>query len=116
MSLYHFCLIIITIILLSFGQILFKNLALSFNDYGITLFDKIVNINFFFAFFVYGAAAFCWLVVLRFVALRIAFSFYALTFFTVPLLAHFFLNEQIHRNTILGAIFIICGVILSSYR
>ena len=106
--------IIITITLLSFGQVLFKLASEKINfSYKSILTDLIINPNFLIALFVYGIATLLWLFVLKITPLKIAYPFAALAFIIVPVLSFFFFGEMLNWNTFVGALIILLGVYIS---
>lgn len=116
MSLVQFFFIMLTILALSFGQILFKltasNLELSVLGFA----SALVNPKLIMALVVYFMATIMWLFVLRVTPLRVAYPFAALAFFIVPVLAHFILGESVNWNTFAGAALIAIGVWVSVYQ
>lgn len=114
MSLNQTILIVLTVILLSIGQVLFKMAALKIDfKNGIFLssfFEPILVL----ALVVYLVATFAWILVLRSVPLSSAYPFAALAFFVVPTLAFLFLGENVSLKTYVGAVVISVGVYLSA--
>jgi drug/metabolite transporter (DMT)-like permease len=110
MSKSQLVLILLTVLLLSIGQILFK---LSANDLDIRLLSSFFKFKLFFALSVYFLATILWLIVLRGISLNLAYPFASLGFVIVPVLSYFFIGEQITYNTFLGAIFIFIGIWIS---
>lgn len=116
MPLSQFTFTILTVIALSIGQILFKMAASSIDFSTTGLINILINIKIIIAFVVYVIATIMWLFVLRSTPLRVAYPFAALAFFIVPVLAHFFLDENINWNTFAGGVLIAFGVWLSVYK
>lgn len=116
MTMLHFFLIALTVILLSVGQILFKHasedLILTPSQILPSLFSMKVAISL----AVYAIATLLWLISLKGIPLRVAYPFAASAFFIVPILAHFFLGETLGWNTFVGASLIGLGVIVSIFR
>ena len=112
---YQFYLIIFTVFLISFGQILFKYASqkININENGV-IFGLFLNPIVILALFIYGIATISWIISLRGVELRIAYPFAALAFLIVPLLSHFILGESLKINTFIGAIFILLGVFIAT--
>lgn len=116
MSILQFLFIVMTVVALSFGQILFKMAATSMDFSAATLLPGLLNTKLIVALVVYFFATVMWLLVLRSIPLRVAYPFAALAFFLVPVLAHFLLNETISWNTFAGASLIALGVWVSVYQ
>jgi len=110
-SLYAF----FTVLTLSIGQILFKQASAKLNiiEYGL-LRSTLCNTHLVAAIFIYGVATFAWLLVIKDIPLSIAYPFAALAFVIVPVLAHFFLDESLSINSLVGAALIVIGVYISS--
>ncbi len=62
----------------------------------------------------YGVATFLWIFTLKKTSLSVAYPFMALAFVIVPILSYFFLNEKISTNTMIGTVFIIIGLIITT--
>lgn len=62
---------------------------------------------------IYGSATLLWIYVLKVVPLAYAYSFMALTFVLVPILATVFLGETITLRYMMGASLIISGLLLT---
>lgn len=114
MSLKQILLTLLTVLLLSIGQILFKvaSAKIDFSERGI-LYGVILNPTLFFALLIYGVATIAWLLVLKDTPLRLAYPIQAIAFILVPLGAFFLLNEPLRLNTFIGAAIIIFGVYIS---
>lgn len=110
--------LLIVIFLLSAGQIFFKigseNLpkGLSLSGMAWAFFSP----SLIFAVFIYGIATILWVIILRDVELRLAYPFMALCYIVVPVISHIYLREQLHLNSIIGALIIIIGVLVSTYK
>lgn len=63
---------------------------------------------------IYGAATLLWVYVLKSVQLSYAYSFMALTYIMVPLLAMYFLKETINIRYVIGTAVIIAGVLITN--
>jgi drug/metabolite transporter (DMT)-like permease len=116
MTLLQLLLILFTITLLSFGQILFKlaseEIVLTYSG----IIASLMSLRLLAAFSIYIIATSLWLVALKGVPLRVAYPFSALAFFIVPTLAHFLLGEELGWNTYVGAFIISLGVIVSVFK
>jgi len=104
-------LILGTIAMLALGQVLFKLAAASVH---LGQPRSLISMPLIVAFTIYGVATLMWLVVLSRVSLSVAFPFYGLTFFLVPLFAWIFLNEPIRPQMLVGAAVIILGIYIGS--
>jgi undecaprenyl phosphate-alpha-L-ara4N flippase subunit ArnE len=78
--------------------------------------SSMLNIKLIIALAVYFFATLMWLFVLKSTPLRVAYPFFALVFFIVPIFAHFLLGESINWNTFAGAALIAIGVWVSVYQ
>jgi drug/metabolite transporter (DMT)-like permease len=110
---------VLTMILLSFGQVLLKFLAMKVANTGISFANwQREAFNFLWlgggVCVTYAAVLGCWLYVLKSLDLNRAFAFVALTFVFVPLLSYFILNEKITIGTAIGATLIIIGIVISA--
>lgn len=101
-----------TLLLLSFGQILFKwsSKYVLLDDPRTFLSPSLVA-----GLIVYGLATIMWILVLKRLPLSIAFPFYGLTFLLVPLLAHFMLGDRLSGQTLLGSCIIIIGIVVVNW-
>ena len=116
MTLLQLLLILLTVLLMSAGQILFK---LASNDINLTIsgiLPSLISFKLAVSFVVYTVATLLWLISLKGVPLRVAYPFTAIAFFIVPTMAHFLIGEELSWNTYIGAIIIIIGVIFSVIR
>jgi len=102
-----------TIVLLAFGQVMFKFAA---GVIDISRPQTLLSPILLAALTVYGVATAAWIVVLSRVPLSIAFPFYGLTFLVVPVLARLVLGEPIRSQAIWGGIVILIGVAISSWK
>jgi drug/metabolite transporter (DMT)-like permease len=116
MSLTQLSFILLTVIALSAGQILFKMAASSFEFSVAGLINGLLNIKLIIALVVYFSATIMWLLVLKATPLRLAYPFFGLAFFLVPILAHFVLGETINWSTFAGGALIALGVFVSVYQ
>lgn len=116
MTLTQVFLTLLTVILLSLGQILFKMVSGEINFAFDKLLHSLFNPKLILAFAVYFAATFMWLGVLKTAPLRVAYPFVALAFFIVPIMAHYFLKESLSWNTFVGGMFIAVGVVIATYK
>ncbi|WP_371396803.1 transporter [Fretibacter rubidus] len=106
-------LLIATPIMIAGGQVLFKMtserlLARGDAAFASVMFDPV----FIAALALYGGATLLWIFVLKSVPLSFAYSFMALTFVIVPLLAAVFLKETIGLRYMIGSALIMAGLIV----
>lgn len=102
-----------TVAAIACGQVLFK-VASSAWAPGSGLYGLAVVPWFWVALVVYGGATLAWLMVLRTVPLSIAYPFFALAFFIVPLLSWQLLGEPVGLRQWIGALLIAAGVWVSA--
>ena len=102
-------------LLLSFGQILFKQASQVLEgESGIGGFTSLLSSAYFWsAIALYGGSTFLWIWLIRDTPLNRAYPFVALAFVLVPLLAFFILNEGITRAGVAGSALIVLGIIVS---
>ena len=106
-------LILGTILMLSFGQVLFKS-ASSHLDLSQPP-STWISVPLVAALAVYGLATASWLVVLSRMPLSFAFPFYGLAFLFVPALATLVLKEPFRWTVVLGGVVILCGIAITSW-
>ena len=104
-------LIVLTLTLLAFGQVLFKMAA---QNISLAQPQSFINLTLFAAVCIYGVATMLWVLVLGRTPLSKAYPFYGLTFLMVPLLARIFLGETVSPRVWLGSLLIICGILVST--
>ena len=107
MSFNQIMLILLTVLLISVGQVLFKLAAMDMKNIDIS---SLLQPKLILAFFVYTTATLLWVYILRHTPLRIAYPFVGLAFLIVPVLSWFWMDEQISLNTIVGGTAILIGV------
>ncbi|MBS3649036.1 transporter [Pseudaminobacter sp. 19-2017] len=105
--------LILTPLLISAGQILFKLTSARVGDVGTAsliaiMFDPYLIA----AFAIYGIGTVVWVYVLRSVPLIVAYPFMALSFCAVPLLAWGLLGETLSFRYAFGATLIVAGLIV----
>jgi drug/metabolite transporter (DMT)-like permease len=110
---------VLTMILLSFGQVLLKLLAVKVGATGMTFANlRRDALDFVWlgagVFLVYLAVFGCWLYTLKSLDLHRAFAFAALTFVFVPLLSYLILHEKVTIGTVAGGALIISGILVSA--
>ena len=104
-------LIVTTILMLSAGQILFKQAA---SGLSLARPETWFGWPLLLAVAIYGLATMMWLAVLARVSLSIAFPFYGLTFLVVPVLAWLILKEPLRPQVLLGGVVIMLGVVITT--
>lgn len=104
---------LISVFMISIGQLLFKKTGLEIKQSG-----ELFNFRVFFflgiALFVYMLATLLWISVLRTVPLAKVYIIMSLSFVLVPLGSFFVFQEKISFIYILGSFFIIIGVLIVS--
>ncbi len=105
--------IIACVIVMTIGQILFKQVAVNYNKT-----DDLFNWNVLgilvIAGILYVTSSGLWVWALRYVELSKAYPYFALGFVFVPLLGAWFFGEVLSLKYAFGVIMIIAGVILTS--
>ncbi|WP_215357933.1 EamA family transporter [Polynucleobacter sp. UB-Raua-W9] len=114
MTFIQILLTLLTVFLLSAGQVLFKYASgrIDITNNGF-LFGLLFNPAFIVALIVYAFTTVLWMLVLKTVPLKTAYPFTALAFFIVPTFAAIFLGESLEWTTFAGASLIILGVYVS---
>lgn len=112
LSLPIFVSLLATPFMIAVGQVLFKmtseKLAASGNGFHTIFFEPL----FILALVIYGSATLLWIYVLKSVPLAYAYSFMALTFVLVPLLAALWMGETVTLKYAVGAALIITGLVV----
>jgi len=99
--------------MITLGQVLFKLTSGRLTAQAGTPFYTVAfNPVFLLALAIYGAATLLWIHVLKTVPLAYAYSFMALTFVLVPLVAAIFLKEPLTIKYAMGACLIIAGLFI----
>lgn len=102
-----------TVAAIAAGQVLFKMASLAWPA-GSGL-SGLMGLGWFWVgLVVYGAATLAWLALLRTVPLSVAYPFFALAFFIVPLLSWWLLGETVGPRQWVGALLIGAGVWVSA--
>lgn len=102
-----------TPLLIAAGQVLFKLTSGTTGDFGVKgLAALMLNPLLLAALAIYGTGTIIWIFVLKAVPLTIGYSFMALTFCFVPLLASLFLGEALTLRYALGAVLIVGGMLV----
>jgi undecaprenyl phosphate-alpha-L-ara4N flippase subunit ArnE len=102
-----------TVAAIACGQVLFKVASSAWPE-GSGLWGLAGVPWFWAAILVYGGATLAWLAVLRSVPLSVAYPFFALAFFIVPLLSWWLLGEAVGVWQWVGALLIAVGVWVSA--
>lgn len=112
LSLPLYGLLLATPMMIAFGQVLFKmtsqKLVNNSDKFHTILFEPL----FILALIIYGSATLLWLYVLKTVPLIYAYSFMALTFVLVPLLASIWLGEAVTLKYAIGVVLIMAGLLI----
>ena len=103
------------VVSISIGQILFKlaSRRIVFNDYSQFISDLIQNYYLIIGLLLYALTTMLWVGLLRIVDLRYAYPIMALAFVIVPILAKYFLGEELKFSSVLGGLIIVAGVCVS---
>lgn len=102
-----------TPLMIAVGQVLFKLTSGTTGEFGARgLVALMLNPLLLAALAIYGTGTIIWIFVLKAVPLTIGYSFMALTFCFVPLLASVFLGEALTVRYALGACLIVGGMLV----
>jgi drug/metabolite transporter (DMT)-like permease len=113
MSIFQTILILVTVALLSVGQVLFKLAAMEIASLGSGSLVGLLNQKLIIALLVYALATGMWVLALTRTPLSLAYPFVALAFIIVPVLSYWWIGEPIKLNTIVGAAIIFLGILVS---
>jgi len=105
-------LLLATPFMIALGQVLFKQTSERLSASGKAFHSIAFDPLFILALIIYGSATLLWIYVLKHVPLAYAYSFMALTFVLVPLMAALWLGETITLKYALGAALIIAGLVI----
>jgi drug/metabolite transporter (DMT)-like permease len=105
--------ILVCVVIMTLGQILFKQVALNYNKTG-NLFDWSVFGVLIVAGILYAASTGLWVWALRTVEISKAYPYFALGFVFVPLLGAWMFNEVLSARYAFGVLLIIAGVVMTS--
>jgi drug/metabolite transporter (DMT)-like permease len=110
---------VLTTVVLSFAQVLFKLLAVKGAAAGLSLTNwKREALDFLWlgggAVLVWVVAAGFWLYVLKSLPLHRAYAFAALTFVFVPFFSYLILHETVTTGTVAGSALIIVGILVAA--
>ena len=103
--------------MLAVGQALFKKSALAVKKQPATSFDisiLLLTPSFWLALLLYGMATLLWIYLLQTVPLSRAYPFAALGFVIVPCLAVLLFGEKLNGYYLIGALFVMVGVTITS--
>jgi drug/metabolite transporter (DMT)-like permease len=108
----RYVLLVAFALLLSSGQVLFKQAAIAGNakPFPLALFNGWLAA----ALVLYAIATVLWVWILRTTSLSIAYPFVALGFVLVPLAAHYLFGEPFEARHVLGTALIIAGLFVIS--
>jgi undecaprenyl phosphate-alpha-L-ara4N flippase subunit ArnE len=107
-----YALLFTTPVMIAFGQVLFKMTSQKLTQSDGKFYTVFFEPVFILAIVIYGSATLLWLYVLKAVPLAYAYSFMALTFLAVPLMAALWLGETLTIKYALGSAFIIAGLVI----
>lgn len=96
---------------MSIGQIIYKEISLEFSLNGIGYKSIIL---FSVSILIYFSMSILWIYLIKDIPISRAYSFTALAYVFVPIIAYFTYNENISIPTILGMILIIIGVSITA--
>ena len=108
-----FGLMILTPIMIAFGQILFKMTGDKLATTGAPFYTSFYDPIFISSLALYGLATLLWIYVLKTAPLSYAYPFMALSFVIVPLLAAFYLKEPVTLKYAFGTGLIVLGLIIA---
>ena len=112
-----YVLVILVVLIVAFGQLLFKFVALRFpHGTELTGFfsDQTAMLALGSALTLYAGATGLWLYALRSLPLSAAYPFLALSFVIVPVAAAVFLEERLSLYDLFGGMLIVAGIYLST--
>ena len=104
--------LILTPFAIAVGQVLFKMTSEKLVATGAPFHTALFNPVFIAALVLYGSATLLWIHVLKSVPLAYAYSFMAMTFVIVPLLAAWWLGETVGLKYAFGAGLIVIGLMI----
>jgi drug/metabolite transporter (DMT)-like permease len=105
---------VLCVVGVSAGQLLFRVAAIRLADDRLNLVQRAISLPMIAAIVLYGSMVLLWLFILGRVPLSIAFPFFGLCFFMVPLLAWHFLGDPLSWRTFVGAAAILGGIAIAS--
>ena len=105
--------ILACVFIMTFGQILFKQVAINYNKIG-SLFDIRVIGMLAIAGAMYVTASGLWVWALRYMEISKAYPFFALGFVLVPLVGAWVFSETLTLKYGVGVLFIFIGVVLTT--
>lgn len=106
--------ILVCVVIMTIGQILFKQVALNYNRTG-SLADWGVFGVLLLATAMYAVSTGLWVWALRTMELSKAYPYFALGFVLVPLFSAWMFSEMLTAKYAIGVAFIVAGVILTGY-
>lgn len=105
--------ILACVVVMTIGQVLFKQVAINYNKYG-NIFDISVFGLLVIAGSLYVTSSGLWVWALRSVEISKAYPYFALGFVFVPMLGAWLFNEELTIRYGLGVLFIVIGVAITS--
>ncbi|NOV00271.1 EamA family transporter [Paenibacillus planticolens] len=113
----NYLLILISILLSSFGQIFMKNGAnqlILYNGKLKILVHLITNVSIISGLFLYGLSTIIWIVALSRTQLSIAYPMVSFSYIIIAIASYFIFNEPLNAQKIIGLLIIVIGVIFIS--
>lgn len=107
--------LLVCVAVMAVGQILFKQVAISYNKTGSLLHPSVLG-PLFVAGVLYLSSTGLWIWALRHVEISKAYPVFALGFVLVPVVGAWLYGETLSLKFALGAAFIVMGVILTGSR
>lgn len=105
--------ILACVVIMTVGQILFKQVAVNYNRVGVVADWSVLGILLLAA-TMYAASTGLWVWALRTMELSKAYPYFALGFVLVPLFGAWMFNEVLTGRYVVGVALIVAGVILTS--
>lgn len=99
-------------VMIAVGQVLFKMTSEKLALTGAPLYSMFFNPVCILALAIYGIATILWIYVLKSAPLAYAYSFMALTFVIVPILASLWLGETVTSKYLIGTGLIMAGLVI----
>jgi drug/metabolite transporter (DMT)-like permease len=105
--------ILVCVLVMTMGQLLFKQVALNYNRTGAIFNWSVLGLLVIAGIF-YITSTGLWVWTLRFVEISKAYPYFALGFVFIPLFGGWIFGETLTLKYVLGTLFIILGVVLTS--
>lgn len=111
MTQFLYFLAFLSILFISSGQILFKYVSILTNQRDSISLVTVILVGIF-SFVISGIGTLIWMYVLKFVELNKVYPLMALSFVMVPVMSHYFYNDKISFQYIIGVFCIILGIVI----